>query len=220
MRDISAEQLARMVDASGGRAAATADEMNALYPRLAAFHFAAVMVEPRSVASAAEYFHLRAQRVGAAISSPLGAMTTQVKLIQAGRALADGADELDVAMDLSAFRSGDYGRVTDELKALRDVAGDHPIKVIGYSAVLAGDAALRAAELILDAGIRFLVTDPGYGYATAPEQVRAIKARFGASLRVVASGEIRTHQGALAVIEAGADRIGTDRPFAVLGVEH
>jgi deoxyribose-phosphate aldolase len=146
-------------------------------------------------------------------------MTTQVKLIQAGRALADGADELDVAMDVSAFRSGDYAKVTDELKALRDVAGDRPIKVICYSAVLAGDDALRAAQLILDAGVRFLVTDPLFGYVTAPEQVRAIKARFGTSLRLVASGEVRTHRGALAMIDAGADRIGTNWPFGVLGVE-
>jgi deoxyribose-phosphate aldolase len=220
MHDIPVEQLAAMIDASSGKAAATLNEMNVFYQSLAGFRFAAVMVEPRYLSSAVEYFHPRGQHVVTVISYPLGAMTTEAKLIQAAQALADGADELDVAMDLSAFRSGDYAKVTDQLRALRYTAGGRVIKVIYYSAVLSGDEALRAAQLILDAGITFLKTNPGYGHVTTPEHVRTIKARFGSDLRVMASGGVRTHQDALAMIDAGADRIATSSPFAVLGVQH
>ncbi len=220
MANISIQELASMIDASiAARPAATLGEMDAFYGRLAPYQLAAVMVEPRYVRSAVEYFLPRQQNVVTVIAYPLGAMTTEAKLIQMAEALSDGADELDIAMDLSAFRSGDLGKVADELRAMRILAGDHTVKVIYYSAILSEDDALRAAELILGAGITFLKTNPGYGNVTTPAQVRAIKRRFGSELRVMASGGVRTHQDALAMIEAGADRIATSSPFAVLGVE-
>jgi deoxyribose-phosphate aldolase len=220
MADISIQQLASKIDASiAARPAATLAEMDAFYGRLAPYQLAAVMVEPRYVRSAVEYFLPRQQNVVTVISYPLGAMTTEAKLIQMAEALSDGVDELDIAMDLSAFRSGDLGKVADELKAMRILAGDHTVKVIYYSAILNEDDALRAAELILETGITFLKTNPGYGNVTTPAHVRAIKRRFGSELRVMASGGVRTQQDALAMIEAGADRIATSSPFAVMGVE-
>jgi deoxyribose-phosphate aldolase len=186
---------------------------------LAPYQLAAVMVEPRYVRSAVEYFHPRKQNVVTVISYPLGAMTTEAKLIQMAQALSDGADELDVAMDLSAFRSGDFDKVSDELRAVRSLAGERTVKVIYYSALLSEGEALRAAELILNAGIAFLKTNPGYGNVTTLAHIRAIKQRFGNDLRVMASGGVRTHQDALAMIEAGTDRIATSSPFAVMGIE-
>jgi deoxyribose-phosphate aldolase len=220
MVDLSVSQLAAMIDASiAGRPAATLAEMDAFYGRLAPYQLAAVMVEPRYVRSAVEYFHPRKQNVVTVISYPLGAMTTEAKLIQMAQALSDGADELDVAMDLSAFRSGDFDKVSDELRAVRSLAGERTVKVIYYSALLSEGEALRAAELILNAGIAFLKTNPGYGNVTTLAHIRAIKQRFGNDLRVMASGGVRTHQDALAMIEAGTDRIATSSPFAVMGIE-
>ncbi len=220
MDEISVSQLAMMIDASiASRPAATLAEMDAFYRKLAPYRLAAVMVEPRYLRSAAEYFHPRGQNVVTVISYPLGGMTTEGKLVQMAQALSDGADELDLAMDLSAFRSNDLSKVADELRAARILASTHTVKVIYYSAVLSEDEALRAAELILDAGITFLKTNPGYGYVTTPAHVRTIKQRFGNDLRVMASGGVRTHQDAMAMIEAGATRIATSSPFAVMGVE-
>jgi deoxyribose-phosphate aldolase len=220
MADVSAPQLAAMIDPSlGGRPAATLAEVNAFLRKLTPYRWAAVEVEPHYVRSAADYFHPRNQSVVTVVSYPLGAMTTESKLFQMAQALSDGVDELDFAMDLSAFRSGDLGKVADELRAVRVLAGDHTVKVIYYSAILSEDDALRAAELILDSGITFLKTNPGFGNVTPPAHIRAIKQRFGSDLRVMASGGVRTHQDALAMIDAGADRIATTSPFAVMGVE-
>ncbi len=220
MTDFSVSQLASMIDASiAGRPAATLQEMDVFYQKLAPYRLAAVMVEPRYVRSAVEYFHPRKQAVVTVISYPLGAMTTEAKLIQMAAALSDGADELDIAMDLSAFRSGDFTKVSDELRAVQSLAGGHLLKIIYYSAILSEADALLAAELVLGAGITFLKTNPGYGNLTTPAHIRAIKQRFGNDLRVMASGGVRTHQDGLAMIEAGADRIATISPFAVMGVE-
>lgn len=220
MSGVSTAQLAMMIDASiAGRPAATLAEMDVFYQKLKSYHFAAVMVEPCYVRGAVEFFRPLRQNVVTVISYPLGAMTTEAKLIQMAEALSDGVDELDIAMDLSAFRSGDFRKVVDELRAMRILAGDHTAKAIYYSAILGEDECLRAAELILEAGITFLKTNPGYGNVTKPAHIRAIKQRFGDDLRVMASGGVRTHQDALVMIEAGADRIATSSPFAVMGVE-
>lgn len=220
MHDISSAQLAVMIDAFSGKAGATPDEMTAFYETLVPVRFAAVTVAPRYLRSAADYFHPRGQRVAALISSPLGAMTTAAKLIQVHRVLADGADELDVAMDLSAFRSGDCAGVTDELRTLRDAAAGRTIKVVYYSWMLNTEEELRAAELIVEAGITFLKTNPDDAHETPAECVRAIKGRFGQDVRVLACGGVRTRRQALAMIEAGADRVATSAPLVVLGDAH
>ena len=220
MPDIPNAQLAMMMDAFSGKAAATPDEMAAFYEALPPVRFAAVTVLPRYLRSAADYFHPRGQRVAALISSPLGAMTTAAKLVQVHRALADGADELDVAMNLSAFRSGDYVAVTDELRVLRDAAAGRTIKVLYYSWMLNTEEELRATELILRAGVTFLKTNPDDAHETLAECVRAIKGRFGHDVRVLACGGVRTRRQALAMIEAGADRVATSAPLVVLGAAH
>jgi deoxyribose-phosphate aldolase len=209
-----------MMDAFSAKAAATPDEMTAFYEALAPVRFAAVTVVPRYLRSAADYFHARGQRVAALISSPLGAMTTAAKLTQVHRALADGADELDVAMNLSAFRSGDCAAVTDELRALRDATAGRTIKVVYYSWMLNTEEELRAAELILEAGVTFLKTNPDDAHETLAECVRAIKGRFGQDVLLLACGGVRTRQQALAMIEAGADRVATSAPLVVLGSVH
>ncbi len=111
MTGVSASQLAAMIDLSlGGSPAATLAEVNEFLRKVAPYRWAAVEVEPHYVNAAAQYFHPRKQTVVTVISYPLGAMTTEAKLIQGAQALSDGADELDIAMDLSAFRSGGYQR--------------------------------------------------------------------------------------------------------------
>ncbi|MGC8634844.1 MAG: deoxyribose-phosphate aldolase [Candidatus Limnocylindrales bacterium] len=219
MSEPSVVTLASMIDASiGGRAAPTNAEVEGFIRSLTPYRFAAVMVEPSYVRFARPILDAMGQRLASVIAYPLGAMTTEAKLIQAEQALEDGADELDVAMDLSAFRSGDPGRVVDDLRAVRRLAGDHLVKAIYYSALLSDDEAIRAAALVAEAGITFLKTNPGYGNVTTPHHIRVIKEHFGSMFKVMASGGVRTHADALAMLDSGADRIATSSVQAVLGL--
>jgi deoxyribose-phosphate aldolase len=219
MSEPSIEMLASRIDASiGGRPAPTNAEVEVFLRSLAPYAFAAVMVEPSYVRFARPILDAMGQRLATVIAYPMGAMTTEAKMLQAQQALADGADELDVAMDLSAFRSGDERRVVDDLRAVRRLAGDHLVKAIYYSALLNDEGAIRAAALVAEAGIDFLKTNPGYGNVTTPHHIRVIKEHFGATFRVMASGGVRTHAEALAMLEAGADRIATSSVHAVLGL--
>jgi deoxyribose-phosphate aldolase len=219
MAVLGIEILASLIDASiGGTPAATEDEVLRFFEslQLDKHKFAAVMVEPSYVKFAAPYLHDRGQKLVTVISYPLGAMTTIAKVVQAEEALEDGADELDIAMDLSAFRSGDYRQVVDDLRTMRRTAGDRVVKAIYYSAVLSDEEAIKAAELILESGISFLKTNPGYGNVTTPHHIAVIKKHFKDDLKVMASGGVRTYPEAMAMIEAGADRIATSSAAAIL----
>ena len=216
---LSVKGLATCIDASCATPAATRDEVAGFLTSLAGWDWAAIMVEPAYVGFARPILTEMGQHLVTVLSYPLGAYTTETKLIQAEKALAEGADELDVAMDLSAFRSGDFRRVVDDLEAVRRLAGDdHLVKTIYFSAVLSDVEALHAAELSREAGITFLKTNPGYGNVTTPHHIQVIKERFGTEMKVMASGGVRTHADAVAMLEAGADRIATSSPLAVLGV--
>jgi len=219
MAVLGIETLASMIDASiGGTPAATEEEVLGFFGsiQLDKHRFAAVRVEPSYVKFAANYLHARGQKLVTDISYPLGAMTTVAKVVQAEQALADGADELDVAMDLSAFRSGDYQQVVDDLRIVRRTAGDRVVKAIYYSAVLTDQESIKAAGLILDAGITFLKTNPGYGNVTTPHHIAVIKKHFKDGLKVMASGGVRTYDDAAAMIDQGADRIATSSVSSIL----
>jgi deoxyribose-phosphate aldolase len=219
MSELSVETLASMIDASiGGTPAPTNDEVAGFFKSLGSCRFAAIMVEPSYVRFATPILNGMGQRLATVIAYPLGAMTTEAKMVQAEQALEDGADELDVAMDLSAFRSGDDRRVVDDLRTIRRLAGSHLVKAIYYSALLNDEESVHAAELVAEAGIGFLKTNPGYGHVTTPHHIRVIKEHFGSSLKVMASGGVRTNADALAMLAAGADRIATSSVQAVLGL--
>ncbi|HUA44777.1 MAG TPA: deoxyribose-phosphate aldolase [Solirubrobacteraceae bacterium] len=219
MSEITLEALASMIDASiGGTPAATAGELQGFFDSLGPYRYAAIMVEPSQVGFARPILTRLGQELVTVISYPLGAMRTETKVVQAEQALTDGADELDVAMDISAFRSGDYGQVVDDLRAIRRITDGRVVKAIYYSALLNDQESLRAADLALEAGIDYLKTNPGYGNVTTPHHVALIKQTFGSQVKVMASGGVRTHADALAMIAAGADRIATSTHEAVLGL--
>jgi deoxyribose-phosphate aldolase len=214
----SVEKLASVIDASIATPAPTHGEVERFLGSLGGHKYAAVMVEPSSAKFARPLLTQMGQKLVVVIAYPLGAMTTEAKLCQAEQALEDGADELDVAMDLSAFRSGDDLRVAYDLTAVRRLAGDRVIKAIYYSALLDDEEAIRAAELIAASGIDFLKTNPGYGNVTTTHHIAVIKEHFGTRMKIMASGGVRNHDDAMAMLEAGADRIATSTPLAVLGL--
>jgi deoxyribose-phosphate aldolase len=104
----------------------------------------------------------------------------------------------------------------DDLRIVRRTAGDRVVKAIYYSAVLTDQESIKAAGLILDAGITFLKTNPGYGNVTTPHHIAVIKKHFKDDLKVMASGGVRTYDDAVAMIDQGADRIATSSVSSIL----
>jgi len=210
-------RLAALVDHTLLKPEATAADVAALCAEGAELGVAAVCVAPRWVAHAVA--HAAGLPVASVVGFPSGAHRSEVKAREAALAREDGAAELDVVLDLGAALGGDWGAVERDLRAVREAAPRPAVlKVIVESALLDGAqlaAACRAAEA---AGADLVKTSTGLhpaGGATV-EAVRALAAAVGGRLGVKASGGIRTHEQALAMVAAGATRLGLSATRAVL----
>jgi deoxyribose-phosphate aldolase len=174
------------------------------------FGFAAVCVYPACVRQAVELLHGKRPQVCTAIGFPTGATTSAVKLYEAQEAADNGATELDVVINLGWLKSGKIEEVHRELAEICE-ATNQTVKAILEMALLSESEKKIAAEICLDAGVQFLKTSTGwYGGATV-EDVKLLKAVSNDRVGIKASGGIRTLEQAIALILAGATRLGTSR---------
>lgn len=157
--------------------------------------------------------------VAAVVGFPLGAMRSAVKADEARRAVLDGASELDMVLPLGAVLAGDWLAVEDDIAAVVQAAGTVPVKVILESAALPIGAVAAASMVAAAAGARYVKTSTGFhaaGGATT-EAVSLMRRAVGPTVGVKASGGVRTAAQVLAMLAAGADRIGTSSSGAICG---
>lgn len=174
------------------------------------FNFATVCVNPIHVRQAADYLHSRHPRVCTVIGFPLGATTSGVKLHEAQEATENGADELDVMINLGWLKAGNVEELHRELAEIRDATG-LVIKAILEMSLLTEQEKRIAAEICMDAGASFLKTSTGWNGGATIADVRLLKDITNDRVGIKASGGIRTVDQALELIIAGATRLGTSR---------
>lgn len=152
------------------------------------------------------------------VSFPFGLDTKEQKVMQAVRALEDGASELDIVLNISALKSGMYGYVEEELKAIARNTEGVVRKVIIETAYLSEEEKRLAVELIADTGMAFVKTSTGYAPSGATEEdIKLLIDLSRGRLKIKASGGIRTRARVLRFLELGAERIGTSSTFEILG---
>lgn len=157
--------------------------------------------------------------VSTVLSFPHGADSTAVKAVQAKQAVADGAQEIDMVMNIGQFLSGNLDAVLDDIKAVVDVAHEHDVsvKVIQESCFLTLEEVATACELSLQAGADFVKTSTGFGTSSAtPEIIEVMVKTVGGQMGVKASGGIRTWEQAVGYLEQGATRLGIGATETVL----
>ena len=149
---------------------------------------------------------------------PLGSAHASVKALEAERAVALGAHEVDMVLSVGDLVTGEHGRVEQEIRLVRDAVPDGILKVIIECGLLTDDQKRTAAKLVVAGGADFVKTSTGFGHggATVPD-VALLRTAVGAEFGVKASGGIRTREQALALIEAGANRLGTSAGVAIVG---
>jgi deoxyribose-phosphate aldolase len=181
--------------------------------------FAAACILPSWVADAAEILEGSAVAVCTVVGFPHGNAPAQAKAAETATAVADGATEIDTVINISALKSGSDLLVMDDLEAVVHAAemGGAVVKVILECALLTDEEKRRAARLCVEAGAAFVKTSTGFasGGATV-EDVRLLRATVGPDTGVKAAGGVRTIDDALALIEAGANRIGTSAGVALV----
>jgi deoxyribose-phosphate aldolase len=174
------------------------------------FGFAAVCVHPVYVRQAVELLHGKRPQVCTVIGFPTGATTSAVKFYEAQEAVENGATELDVVINLGWLKSGKTNEMHQELAAICDATGQ-TVKAILEMSLLTESEKKLAAEICLDAGVQFLKTSTGWNGGATVEDVRLLKAVSNDRVGIKASGGIRTVEQAIALIVAGATRLGTSR---------
>jgi deoxyribose-phosphate aldolase len=181
------------------------------------YRFAAVCVNPCWVAFARERLQGSGVKVATVIGFPLGASTTATKAFEAGDAVAAGADELDMVINVGALKDRDDQRVARDVAAVVGAAGGRPVKVIIETSALTDEEKERACRLAAGAGAAFVKTSTGFGKGGAtPEDVALMKRVVGPNVQVKASTGVKTREDADRLIAAGATRLGTSSGPAIV----
>jgi deoxyribose-phosphate aldolase len=216
--------LADYIDHTLLRPEATAAEVGRLIDEAAHHHFAAVCLPPVYVEEAARILRGTGVHTGTVVGFPLGYVHPAVRMEESRRAVEDGAEELDTVLNVSWLKSGDDARVLDDLAAwvegLRGLRGGLILKVILETALLTDDEKIRGARLTLASGADFVKTSTGFSKGGATVEDVALLARTVAGkIGIKASGGIRDRATALAMIAAGATRLGTSSGVAIVAGE-
>lgn len=215
----SPETLARYIDHTLLKPEATPQAIARLCEEARAWRFAAVCVPPLYVSLAADLLTDTEVRVATVIGFPLGNTSTPVKVHEALQALHDGAHELDMVLPIGLLKAGRDDRVYQDLRAVVDVAHEAGavVKVILETGLLTEQEIVRACLLAKAAGADFVKTSTGFGPRGATvEDVRLMRQTVGPDMGVKAAGGIRTYAQALAMIEAGANRLGTSAGVRIM----
>ncbi|MBI4679342.1 MAG: deoxyribose-phosphate aldolase [Elusimicrobia bacterium] len=210
-------KVARMVDHTLLKANATQEEVASLCEEARSYCFASVCVNPSYVPFASQLLRGSGVKVCTVIGFPLGSTTSTVKAIEARDAIANGAEEIDMVVNVGALKSGNDAAVFSDIRAVREATRGRVLKVILETALLSREEKVRACLLSKKAGADFVKTSTGFstGGATV-EDVRLMRETVGPAMGVKASGGIRDAKAAQAMIEAGATRLGTSASVAIV----
>lgn len=218
--------LNRLIDHTLLKPEATYQEIEKLCREAEEYNFAAVCVNPVHVRLAARLLRARAcektgVKVCTVIGFPLGATVPLLKALEVREAIANGATEVDMVMNIGALKSGDYELVFRDIKAVVDAAAGQALtKVIIEACLLTDEEKIKACLLAKEAGAGFVKTSTGFskGGATV-EDVALLRKVAGQAMGVKAAGGIRDRRTAEAMVKAGANRLGTSAGVAIMKAE-
>ena len=181
------------------------------------FHFMSVCVNPGYVPLAARCLEGSDVKVCTVIGFPLGMNLTKTKVEEAEACIKMGADEIDMVINVGMLKAGHDDYVKEEIRLLKEVAGSRILKVIIETCLLTDEEKVRACVLSKEAGADFVKTSTGFstGGATVHD-VELMRKTVGPDMGVKASGGVRTHEDLIAMVEAGANRIGTSNGTKII----
>jgi deoxyribose-phosphate aldolase len=217
-KTITYEQLAKTIDHSLLRPELTEADVTAGCELAKRYNVASVCVKPCHVTLAAKLLKGSNVAVGTVIGFPHGAHTTATKVAEAKDALANGAVELDMVINIGELRSGNLDYVRNDIHAVVEAAkGKAIVKVILENAYLTDEQKVQACKLVEEAGANFVKTSTGFAPsgATIPD-LKLMRASVGPNIQVKAAGGVRTLDAALEVIDVGVTRIGATATAAIL----
>jgi deoxyribose-phosphate aldolase len=217
---LTRRQLASMIDSTLLKSTATKNDIKKLCQDAKKHHFATVVIHPYYVKLAADALKGTDVRVGTVIGFPMGTTLAEVKAEEAHQTTKLGAQELDMVINLSALKTKDYTTVKNDIQAVTNIKHKNPnitIKTIIEATLLTNPEKRTACKLAQAAGADYVKTSTGlFGNTATIADVKLMRKTVGKNMGVKASGGIRTLNDTLAMIKAGANRIGTSAAVKII----
>ena len=207
----------KLIDHTLLKANASKNDITKLCDEAMQYDFASVCVNPVWVSYCAEYLKESDVRVCTVIGFPLGANTSKVKAYEAKMAIEEGADEVDMVINIGALKAGDMDTVYQDIQAVVDASQGHCVKVIIETCLLTDEEKVLACQQAMKAKATFVKTSTGFstGGATVHD-VALMKQTVGDHCEVKASGGVKTFEDMEAMVNAGASRIGTSSGISLM----
>lgn len=199
------------------KADATKEDVKKVCEEAMAYSFCSVCVNSYYVPYVAKLLHGSDVKICTVVGFPLGAISTRAKALEAKIAVMDGADEVDMVINIGALKDKDYDVVLEDIKAVKEACGNALLKVIIETCLLTDEEKVKACELSKEANADFVKTSTGFSTAGAKvEDVRLMRETVGNDMGVKASGGIHDKEFANALVEAGASRLGTSATIKIV----
>lgn len=209
------KELNQYIDHTLLKAEATPEQIENLVKEAQTYKFKSVCVNSSYVSLVKKLD--KDINIAAVVGFPLGAMATKAKAYETKVAVEDGASEIDMVINIGRLKAGDYDYVKEDISACKNQIKDGILKVIIETCLLTDDEKVRACEIAKEAGADFVKTSTGFSTVGAKvEDVKLMRKTVGDALGVKASGGIHSKEEALAMIEAGANRLGTSASIDIV----
>ena len=210
------EQLFSYVDHTQLKAFATWADIQRLCDEAVEYKTASVCVPPCYIKRIADTYGDKIN-ICTVVGFPLGYSTTDAKVQEVKNAIEDGASEIDMVINISDVKNGDYDKVEAEIKALRETCGDKVLKVIIETCYLTEEEKIAMCKAITNAKADYIKTSTGFGTGGATlEGVILMRNNIGSDVKIKAAGGIRTKEDMEAFVEAGCSRLGTSSAVDIL----
>lgn len=210
-------RLASMIDHTLLKPDATREDLARVCDEAKKFGFATVCVNSSNIPFVAKRLAGSSVKPIAVVGFPLGAMTPVAKAFEAREAVANGAREIDMVINIGAMKSRDFKLVYEDIKGVVDASKPYPVKVIIETSELDNEEKIAACVLAKTAAAAFVKTSTGFGKGGATvEDIALMRKVIGADMEIKASGGIRTKEDAEAMVKAGANRIGASASVAIV----
>ena len=200
----------KLIDNTLLKADATKEQIIALCEESKKYDFKSVCINPDFISLAKENLKGSDVLICTVIGFPLGSMTTKAKAFEAKDAIEEGADEIDMVINISALKDKNYEYVLNDIKAVREATKGHTLKVILECCLLTKEEIVKACELCVEAKVDFVKTSTGFSlWGAKVEDIKLMRETVGPEMGVKAAGGVRTHEEMLEMVKNGATRIGT-----------
>lgn len=214
---MTSSDLAKYFDHTILKPAATEAEVDKVCKEAVSFGFFSVCVNPVQVKRVSQLLAGTGVKICSVIGFPLGANTTYIKALETEQAVLDGADEIDMVINVGALKDADYATVQKDIHTVVRAAGGKMVKVIIETCLLEQEEIVDACQISRKAGAHFVKTSTGFaGGGATVEDVALMKETVGSDLQVKASGGIKTLDDVNKMITAGADRIGASAGVVIM----